>query len=351
MRRRKRSCTFNSQHSQTFQYLRAKINQWIPKELLKVLQNSKQNPNHQHQQNGTRATGTLFCVFTSLIPPFPTELPWGSTWSTGEEQVPTVIQVQQGHPAFLVGANSGGGTKPGAEGAHAAQGRQLNTPLQRKVMLPSSTTHPSPFGEHVCSPAVSFLFKQLVSVGSWGKKIILLWARQDAQDHSPSPSLSPFSHRWVTSAGMGTAAVFWEAHTGLKPSFFQVVFQLQEQSVPFSTHMAEQFSCHTLSAAVLSLPPQKHLRPSAPWWKWFWGMSLILQWKPCPGVLEQQQSRKDTTIKVPLLLTASLKYQSYFTSQFHKGTAVNPWKLQGIWDHKNGKDKKIKRYPGSFQHS
>lgn len=56
---------------------------------------------------------------------------------------------------------------------------------------------------------------------------------------------------------MGTAAVFWEAHTGLKPSFFQVVFQLQEQSVPFSTHMAEQFSCHSLSAAVLSLPPPK----------------------------------------------------------------------------------------------
>lgn len=192
MRRRKRSCTFNSQHSQTFQYLRAKINQWIPKELLKVLQNSKQNPNHQHQQNSMRATGTLFCVFTSLIPPFPTELPWGSTWSTGEEQVPTVIQVQQGHPAFLVGANSGGGTKPGAEGAHAAQGRQLNTPLQRKVMLPSSTTHPSPFGEHVCSPAVSFLFKQLVSVGSWGKKIILLWARQDAQESLSITISQPF---------------------------------------------------------------------------------------------------------------------------------------------------------------
>lgn len=106
MRRNKRSCTFNSQHSQTIQYLRAKINQWIPKELLKVLQNSKQNPNHQHQQNSTRATGTLFCVFTSVIPPFPTELPWGNPWSPGEEQVPPVIQVQQGQPAFPAGANS-----------------------------------------------------------------------------------------------------------------------------------------------------------------------------------------------------------------------------------------------------
>lgn len=78
-----------------------KINPWIPKELLKVLQNSKQNPNHH---NSMRATGTLFCVFPSLTPPCPTKLPWGNTWSSEEEQEPPESQVQQEHPALAVGA-------------------------------------------------------------------------------------------------------------------------------------------------------------------------------------------------------------------------------------------------------
>lgn len=93
--------------------------------------------------------------------------PWGGT---GTPSDPGAARAS----CFSSGSKLRGGTNPGAEQAHAAQGRQLTIPLQRKVMFPSSTTHPSPFGEHVCSPAMSFLFKQLVSVGSRGKKILLL---------------------------------------------------------------------------------------------------------------------------------------------------------------------------------
>lgn len=36
------------------------------------------------------------------------------------------------------------------------------------------------------------------------------------------------------------------------------------------------------------------------------------------------RAERTQQLKCPFLLTASLKHQSYFTSQFHKGTSMNP---------------------------
>lgn len=84
---------------------------------------------------------------------------------------------------------------------------QPNIPLQRELMLPSSPTHPSPFAAHACSAAMSFLFKQFVSVGRWGKNFLLLWGQESApmsiSSSFPAIAAAPLQHRWVPQQVMG----------------------------------------------------------------------------------------------------------------------------------------------------
>lgn len=251
---------------------------------------------------------------------------------SGEEQEPPGSQVQQGHPALPVGAN------PGVEQARLHRAGSSAFPCRGNwcslqaphILLPLEHT-----------PALLPCHFYLSSLSPWaagGKKISPSLSTTGCPGITPHQHLPALSQRLLLLPAQFPQQ-WWDSSTAqapraLKSSFSQVLFQLQGRSVHFSIRRAEHLSCHALSAAAFQLLPQKHLGPSTPRWKWFWGMSWSCRERHLQEVLGQ--SRKDTTTQVPL------RHQSYSTSQFHKSISMDLRKLEGIWDHNNGKKQEDK---------